>query len=107
MCRVGGVELEFICVAAEIIAVQKICAEERLFLLVQEYEINVSIFYPLHVHLNEAKSDDDLIFNKSQFFSSQAKARGSVSRHNFSCSIAINVTAHLIADMSLLIVNSA
>lgn len=31
---------------------QKICAEERLFLSVQENEINVSKFYPLHVYLN-------------------------------------------------------
>lgn len=31
---------------------QKICAEGRLFLLVQENDINVSIFYALHVHLN-------------------------------------------------------
>lgn len=53
----------------------------------------------------EAKSDDDLIFNK--FFSPQAKVERSVSRHNFSCSISVNITAHLIADMSLLVVISA
>lgn len=73
------------------------------------------VIYYLSVCLyiyTEAKSDDDLIFNKlkkqSQFFSSQVKL--TVSRHNssdFSCSFAINVSAHLIADKSLFVVISA
>lgn len=71
------------------------------------YYLSVSV----HIY-TEAKSDDDLILSSksSLVFSPLAKAKRPVSRHyssDFSCSIAINVSAHLIADISLFVVISA